>query len=458
MEYTFNSLQITLALSVTVLIILLLVGGLLFLYFSTNKSKNTIIELKEEALDEIKQQNKELKANVIQVEEKAVDLQKENDQYQALAGELRLRETQLSSQKKALTEQLNYLELQNKKLEDTFASLSEKVLKARQQDFEKTNSTGMSRVVAPLTQAFESFQKRADAIHDANIEGQAALRNELDNLKEKSTVLGRNAENLSRALRQDKKKLGNWGEQQLERLLENSGLNKDCFRREANFKTEEGENRRPDFVIDLPENKHLIIDSKVSLKAYVDAVNTEDETESIQLLNEHVQNIRNHIDNLASKSYNSLPGINSPDFSFMFMPNEAAFLAAFEHQPSLFDYAYSKRISVVTPTTLMPILGTVNSLWRINKQNQSTEILAKSAERVHDKLRIFMEKFQRIGTQLDSARKAFDGANTSLRGKGSLTNCVENFKEQGVKIMKTLPAPLPDEIVFNEEEVVSEEN
>lgn len=457
MEYKFDSLQITLALSVIILVVLLLVGGLLFLYFSSNKSKNTIIELKQDALDEMKQQNRELKTNMLQLEESVVDLQRENDEFQMVAADLKLREAHLSSQREALAEQLSYLELQNQKLEDTFSSLSEKILKARQQDFEKTNSTGMSKVVAPLTQAFESFQKRADAIHDANIEGQAALRNELDNLKEKSAVLGKNAENLSRALSQDKKKLGNWGEQQLERLLENSGLNKDCFRREANFKTVEGDNRRPDFVIDLPENKHLIIDSKVSLNAYVNAVNTEDEAESIVLLDEHVQNIRNHIDDLASKSYNSLPGINSPDFSFMFMPNEAAFLAAFEHQPNLFDYAYNKRISVVTPTTLMPILGTVNSLWRINKQNQSTEILAKSAERVHDKLRIFMEKFQRIGTQLESARKAFDGANTSLRGKGSLINCVDNFKEQGVKIMKTLPEPLPDEVLLNEESA-SEEN
>ena len=396
------------------------------------KEAETLLQSRANQLVEEKELHEETKQS-------HEELSIENDKLRDQVETLKLLNTQLQAEKVALENQADFTLDQGKKLESTFAALSEKFLKARQEDLEKTNANGLMQVVEPLKDAFASFQKRSDDIHLANIRGQAALKNELEHLKQKSSELGKNAENLSQALRRDKKKLGNWGELQLERLLENSGLGKECYRREVNFKTDDGRDQRPDFVIDLPDNKHLIIDSKVTLNAYVDAVNATNDGEALESMNKHVAHIKAHVDSLARKGYDNLGGVNVPDFIFMFMPNEAAFLAAFEHAPDLFNYAYERKIAVVTPTTLMPVLGTVSSLWRLDQQNQSTEALALSAERVHDKLRVFLEHFKRVGHQLDMARNTFDSAQASLMGRGSLIGNVDKFKELGVKVRKKLP-------------------
>jgi len=261
-----------------------------------------------------------------------------------------------------------------------------------------------------------------------------------------NSQLGERAEKLAQALRNDKKQLGNWGEVQLERLLESSGLDKSCYAREENYKSEDGDNLRPDFVIKLPEEKCLIIDSKVSLNSYVDSVNEEDAEAAELLLRNHISNIRNHIKGLAEKSYDSLKDINSPDFVFMFMPIESAYLAAFEADPRLFDFAYDKKIAVVTPNTLLPILRTVSSLWRIDRQNTSTLALAESATKVHTKLMTFLEKFLKLESQLQTAQKTFDDAKGNLSsGRGNLLNLVTDFENKGVKINKELPPALSTE-------------
>ncbi len=353
--------------------------------------------------------------------------------------ELERARTQVESEKGYLQQLKQDFVQQKEALKTEFKSLSEGILKERQKEFAQTNSEGLKNVLNPLKEAFGAFKERVDIVHTEQTKGQGQLENELKTLKQMNSQLSERAENLTTALRNDKKKMGNWGELQLERLLENAGLDKHCYRREANFKTVEGANQRPDFIIDLPDNKCLIVDSKVSLNAYVDSVNAESEEQSLALLKEHTTNVRNHIKGLSEKSYDSLELLNSPDFVFMFMPNEAAYLAAFEEDASLFDFAYDKRIAVVTPNTLLPIMRTVNNLWRMEKQNKNTESLAKSAESLHKKLLTFLDRFEKVGAQLQTVQNTYAEAHKTLStGKGNLLSLAERFEEQGVKVKRSI--------------------
>ena len=229
-------------------------------------------------------------------------------------------------------------------------------------------------------------------------------------------------------------------------MLEDAGLSKDReYKREDAFKNSDKEIRRPDFVLYLPEDKHIIIDSKVSLGDYNASVNAEDEEESQNYLQQHVKCIRNHISDLADKNYTSLIGINSPDFVFMFMPIETAYLAAFDADRDLFEFAYKKRIAVVTPNTLLPILRTVASLWNVERQNKSTKQIAEAAGKIYDKLRIFCDKFEKVEAQLHTVNKSYDDARKTLTGPRSLISLAEGFKELGVKVNKSLPENMIDE-------------
>ncbi len=254
--------------------------------------------------------------------------------------------------------------------------------------------------------------------------------------------------------------MGNWGELQVERLLEDAGLSKGHeYKREDSFKNTDGDARRPDFVLYLPDNKHIIIDSKVSLINYMNSVNAESYEEHQHELNAHVQCVETHIKSLASRNYTSLLGINSPDFVFMFMPIEPAYLAAFEADPSLFNKAYENKIAVVTANTLLPILRTVASLWNIEKQNRNTKVLADEAARMYDKLRVFAEKFLLIESQLNTVSNSYEEAKRTLTGTRGLVPMAEKFKKLGIKVNKNLPIELvgesisPDFVIFEFETV-----
>ena len=357
--------------------------------------------------------------------------------------ELRIAQHKLTTEKDKLSELRQDFTQQKNALKDEFKVLSEGILKERQLDLTKTNSDGIAAILTPLKEEISGFKKRVETVHSESKDGQGQLKEQLRTLQQMNSSLSKRADNLANALKNDKKTLGNWGEVQLERLLENAGFDKNMYRREANYKTEEGKNQRPDFVIDLPERKSLIIDSKVSLNAYVESVNAEFPAEALASLKLHTTNIRNHIKSLAEKSYISLTGINSPDFIFMFMPVESAYLAAFEEDPSLFDFAYEKQIAVVTPNTLLPILKTVQSLWRVEKQNQHTEELAIAAAKVHKKLVTFLEKFVEIESKIGSLQNSFATAKATLSdGKGNLLKLASDFENQGVKVIKSLPDSL----------------
>ena len=215
--------------------------------------------------------------------------------------------------------------------------------------------------------------------------------------------------------------------------------------REQNHKADNGQNYRPDVIINLPEDKHIIVDAKVSLNAYNDYVNSEDDALKSQFLKQHIEAIRNHIKTLSAKAYQQLPGLHSPDFVFMFMPIEPAFVAAFQHDEQLFMDAFDQRVVVVTPTTLLASLRTIESLWAIERRGRSADELSQQAGKVYDRLRIVVEKMDKLGNQLNSAQKTYDETYSSLaQGRGNLVNTANQFVELGVRIKKKISQPIAE--------------
>ncbi len=224
--------------------------------------------------------------------------------------------------------------------------------------------------------------------------------------------------------------------------MQRSGLRKDIeYSKEENFKNDEGKNQRPDFVVKLPEGKHLIIDSKMSLVAYTQYVSAENEPARKQALEQHIKAVKEHINELSQRKYHTLAGVNTPDFVFLFMPIEPAYILVAQYAPEVFEQAYDKNIAIVTAANLLPVLRVVANLWSIQRQNQTTKELADQASRVYDKLRIFVEKMEDLGKYIDKAQVTYRDSFNSLKdGQGSLTKTVNKFVELGVKVNKQLPA------------------
>ncbi len=398
------------------------------------------------------------------VEARSVLQQKEQDlerlRASLSAAETKIAELETASEKEreASEEKLRLLQDNKVQLTQEFQNLANQIFEAKQQSFSEQSRQGLDALLKPLKDQLESFRQRTDQIHTDTVHGQASMKTELEKLIQLNNQITTEASNLTRALKGDKKLQGTWGEQKVEFLLEQAGLRKEVeFEREANFKDEDEKDRRPDFVVHLPENKHIIVDSKVSLVAYTNYVAAETDEERAVALAAHLAAIRNHIDTLAAKKYPELEGLNSPDFVFMFMAIEPAYLLAAEHSPALFQSAYEKRIAIVTATTLLPVLRVVANLWSIQRQNQSTKILADQATRIHEKLRIFLGKMGRLGSQINTVHTTYvDTFKTLHEGKGSLTKIVDGFVDLGVKVVGRLPNSVTaqdddgDESVFAE--------
>jgi len=326
---------------------------------------------------------------------------------------------------------------QQRQQQQSFENLSHKIFNEKQQQ----NKQGLDAILHPFKDQLEGLRKKVEDVYLHDAKDRAALKAQINELYRLNQNITAEASALSKALRGDKKTQGNWGELVLETVLERSGLRLgEEYVREQNHKADDGQNYRPDVIINLPEGKHIIVDAKVSLNAYNDYVNTDDDAKREQFLKQHIDAIRNHIRGLAAKAYQQLPNLHSPDFVFMFMPIEPAFIAAFQHDEKLFMDAFDQRIVVVTPTTLLASLRTVESLWAIERRGRSADELAEQAGKVYDRLRIVVEKMDKLGTQLNSAQKTYDETYSSLAlGRGNLVNTANQFVELGVRIKKKIP-------------------
>ena len=347
----------------------------------------------------------------------------------------------LEEQKKQNEQSSRQLEENKKALKEEFRNLANDILDVKSKSLSDQHQERLDSFLKPFKEQLGDFRNKVEEASKVDNEGRAALKQQLEMLYTLNQKITNEASNLAKALKKDKKVQGNWGELQVERILESSGLIKGQeYKKEPNFKDDTGQNKRPDFIVYLPEAKHLIIDSKVSLVDYIGYINAETDERREFALKRHIQNIRNHINNLNEKDYPSLSEVQSPDFVFMFMPIEPAFMIAFQHDDKLFNDIFEKRIVVVTPTTLLATLRTVSNLWTIERQNANAQKLADRARQVYNKLRIFLEKMEKIDMQLINARITYDDAMGTLKyGHGNLISQADQFLKLGIRVKKELP-------------------
>lgn len=370
-------------------------------------------------------------------------LERKNQQYLELSNELIELKTSLEEREKNFSEQTSNFEKQKLELTNQFKALANDILDAKTISLQETSKIGISAVINPFKQSIDSFKKEVQEIHNRETMQQGELRQELSQLKELNQKITLEAHQLATALKGQKKTQGNWGELILENVLERSGLQlgKD-FQREVSVTMEEGR-LRPDAIVYLPQNKHLIIDSKVSLNSYTQYINSDNEQDRRIALMEHVKAISDRINELSAKEYYKIKGINSPEIVFMFIPIESAFVEALKADESIFQKALEKNILVATPTTLLTSLNIVRQLWRFEEQNKHTAALASKADAVFQKLRVFLDSFKDIKKYLDKAAETYQKSeNQLISGKGNLLKQVNEFKALAPAIQGNLPQDL----------------
>lgn len=376
------------------------------------------------------------------------------EQVAALREDRARLEARAEAQQRHDQERLQELENARKRMGDEFQNLANRILEEKGKALGEQSRSSLDALLKPVREQLEGFRRRVDEVHHQDVQQRAALQGQLDLLKQLNQQMNDEARNLTRALKGDKKAQGNWGELVLERVLEQCGLRAGHeYEVQGSYRDADNRLLRPDVVVHLPEGKEIVIDSKVSLVAWSDYVAAEDEVGRERALRAHVAAVRNHVNALSAKDYTDLKGVRSLDFVLMFMPIEASFMAAFQHDEKLFGDAFEKRIAVVTPTTLLATMRTVESLWRNERQNENSARIADQAGRVYDKLRGFLEDFERIGSQLATVQRSFDGARKKLtEGRGNLLSQAESFRELGIKVRKTIPRSLLDDADAPDEE------
>ncbi len=354
-------------------------------------------------------------------------------------------------QQKHQAEKMQWLQTSEAQLGQQFENLAQKILLERSQQLSEQNKLGLEQLLNPLRQQLGEFKQRVENVYDNETRDRAGLREEITALRRDAAKMNQEALNLTKALKGDHKIQGNWGELVLEKVLEQSGLRKGAeYEAQAGYRDADQRLFKPDIVVHLPEQRDIIIDAKVSLIAYERYCSAVDDTERAEALKQHTEAVRQHIKTLSAKDYAGLTGLRSLDFVLMFMPIEAAFMAAFQADDNLFNTAFEHKIVVVTPTTLLATLRTIQNIWRYEQQNENARILADKAGSLYDKIRLFAEDIEKLGQQLHSVQKTYDGVvNKFSAGHGNLLRQASQFEELGVKIKKKLPksltAHMPDE-------------
>jgi len=331
-------------------------------------------------------------------------------------------------------------ELQEKFTKE-FENLANKILEEKSAKFTEQNSVNMKNILLPLQDKIQGFEKKVEQTHKESIDYHAALRQQIVGLSEMNAQMSKETLNLTKALKGDSKMQGNWGELVLERVLEKSGLEKGReYEVQQSFTNNEGTRVFPDVVINLPDGKKMIVDSKVSLVAYEKWINEESEILKIDYLKEHVNSIRRHVEQLGNKNYHDLYQIESPDFVLLFIPIEPAFAIALNEDSALYNKAFDRNIVIVTPSTLLATLRTIDSMWANQKQQENAFEIARQAGALYDKFEGFVADLVRIGNKIKDTKNEYDSAmNKLVEGKGNLISSVEKLKKMGAKAKKSLP-------------------
>lgn len=350
-----------------------------------------------------------------------------------------LRTTLNEKQANFETQQRNFLEVRQQ-LNVEFQHLAQQILEEKSRSFSQSNQSALDLLLKPFKEQIDSFQKRVNEVHSEAIKGNANLEAEIKRVLEIGLSMSNEAQNLTTALKGNNKIAGNWGEVQLESALQSAGLLAgEHYLAQESYRDAEGNRFAPDFVVKLPDNKHLIIDSKVSLVAYDQAVRSDENFAISQALDEHCRSLRSHIDGLSKKNYSNLIGIKSPDFVLMFVPIEPAYIEAMKHDSQLFNYGYEKNVILVSHTTLMPILRTVANLWRIERGNVEAREISEKAGEIYNQVCTIAERLAKLGNTLNTASNQYNQTVTSLVGKQGLLGKVERFQQLSSKANQIQP-------------------
>lgn len=352
--------------------------------------------------------------------------------------------TKMEGLKEQLAEEKQAMADLQKRLTTEFENMANRILKERAAELSETSKKDLGAILNPLKDNIAEFKQQVREAYSLEMRDKAGLREQLKLLTEQNARISDEANNLTKALKGDVKQQGNWGEIVLERVLEMSGLHIGReFEREAVSKDDSDAAKRPDVIVHLPDNKHVVIDSKVSLVAYDRLVNAPDNAAYETALKEQVASLKKHVNELAAKNYPNLPGLNAPDFVLMFVPIEAMFSVAVDADKNLFAYAWEKKIVIVSPTTLLATLRTIASIWQQENQTKNAFEIARLGGVLYDKMVGFIDDFQKIKRSLDAADKAYNDALGKMStGKGNMLNTATRIKELGAKAGKTIPQNL----------------
>jgi len=425
----------------------ILLGIGLFVWLKSPQLKEVKEKLftNEQILYGLREENAGLKAANTNLDNEISQLKDENRYLQN-------EKTHLSSDKARLQEKLINLtdKLNNQKKEveelqhkfsDQFENLANKILEDKSKKFTELNQQKLGELLVPLKEKIKDFQEKVEKTHSEGEKSHTQLMERIKHLSELNQEMSNEARNLTKALTGNTKSQGDWGEVVLERVLELSGLRKgEEYEIQKSFTHQNGNRYRPDVVVHLPDDKHLIIDSKVSLTAYERYTSTNNDSEAQKALREHIQSLRSHITGLAQKDYQQLYDFNSPDFVMLFVPIESAFSIAMNEDHGIYEEAFKKSIVIVTPTTLLATMSTIHTVWKQEYQNRNAQRIALEGGKLYDKFVLLLEALQEVGKHIDKTQNSYNLAMKRLEsGRGSLISRVEKLKELGAQTDKSLP-------------------
>jgi len=394
-------------------------------------------------------ENLEQNYNNLLQEDELLELQNAElqEQSQTLQLQNAVLQSKYESELQSSREKIELLQNAKDELSREFKNLSNKIFEDKSKQFSSLNKEQLELLLKPFREQIANFSKEAREQFEVELKDRHLLKNELLQLKEMNAQLAEEALNLTRALKGENKTQGNWGELVLENILEQSGLREGVeYELQASRKSPEGKTYRPDVIIHMPQDRDIVVDSKVSLAAYERFVNEEDPDLKIRYLKEHIASIAGHIKELSAKKYEDLEGVNTLDYVLMFMPIEGAFLLALEQDGEFFKRAYDNNILVVSPSTLLVTLRTIEHIWRTQRQEEHAKLIAKEAEGMVEKLVGFIEELQKVGVQLTKAQESYDTAMNRLSsGRGNVIRRAQKIVKLGLKPKKELPLKSEEE-------------
>jgi DNA recombination protein RmuC len=384
-----------------------------------------------------REKNKSLLSQLTEAKE---SLDAERQKVIELNNSLSASEADYRNLEEKLTERKKEMDTIQEKFTAEFKNLANEILEKNSAKFNDLNKNSMGELLNPLKDKILTFEKKVEEAYDKELRDKISLREEVRKLYELNNRISEEANNLTRALKGDTRKQGDWGEVILETILERSGLSKDQeYRKQVITTNAGGDMIKPDYLVLLPDKRHIIIDSKVSLVAYENFVNTADETARPKYLKAHLESMKNHVKSLSEKNYFSSLEFNTPDFVLMFIPIESSFSVALQADQELFNFAWERRIVLVSPTTLLATMRTVASIWKMDKQSQHAFEIAEESGKLYDKFKLFMDDMVKVGNQLNSTKHTYEDAMKKLvTGRGNLVHQAERLREMGAKNTKRI--------------------